>query len=165
MGVCGCGKSSLGRLLATHLACEFVEGDDLHPAANVAKMRAGIALEDADRWGWLGSLVARLRTQPPVIASCSALRKSYRDFLRGKIEADLIFLCLTGERELLLQRLGNRTGHYMPASLLDSQLATFESPQGEENVFMLSIEDSLSELVHKSLNFINTYGKKVNVTS
>jgi len=157
MGVCGCGKSSLGRLLADDLNCEFVEGDDFHPAANVAKMRAGTPLEDTDRWGWLDSLALKMRASPPVIVSCSALRKSYRDFLRLKAGRSLIFLCLTGERSLLLQRLDARQDHYMPVSLLDSQLAAFETPMGEEHVLMLSIEKTLHSLVDEALDFIKEY--------
>jgi len=156
MGVCGCGKSCVGALLAAHFGCEFVEGDDFHPAANVTKMRAGIALDDEDRWPWLEALSIKLRGAPPVIMSCSALRKSYRDFLRDKAAQPLIFLCLTGSRAVLAQRLQSRQGHYMPASLLDSQLAAFQPPYLEENVAMLSIEEPLQDIVDGAIQFIET---------
>jgi len=165
MGVCGCGKSSLGALLAAHFKCKFVEGDDFHSAANVAKMRAGQPLEDEDRWPWLESLALRLRSPQPVVMSCSALRKSYRDFLRAKAGRPLIFLCLTGPRSVLLQRLGARQGHYMPASLLDSQLAVFESPEGENHVLMLPVEKSLPDLVAEAVHFIKKYEEDGNVAS
>jgi len=159
MGVCGCGKSSVGKLLAAHFNCRFVEGDDFHPADNVTKMRAGIALEDQDRWPWLEALAAQLRSSQAVVMSCSALRKSYRDFLRDKSGQPLIFLCLTGSRSILLQRLQSRQGHYMPASLLDSQLSAFQSPDLEENVAMLSLEQALQDIVGKAIHFIKTMRK------
>jgi len=165
MGVSGCGKSSLARALAERLGYEFVEGDDFHPAANIEKMRRAIPLEDRDRWPWLEALGAKLCAPHPVIMTCSALRKSYRDFLRDKAGRSLIFIALTGPRALLAQRLHARQGHYMPAGLLESQLSAFEDPSGEDHVLMLSIEKSLQELADEAFDFIMKYGEDNHVTS
>lgn len=124
MGVSGCGKSSLGSALAQALALPFTDADDLHPATNRAKMAAGYPLTDADRWPWLDSVGAVLAAQDGVMA-CSALRKVYRDRLRQKA-GPLQFLHLDAPREVIATRLAGRQGHFMPAFLLDSQLATLE---------------------------------------
>ena len=130
MGVSGCGKSHLGRALAAALPhAIFIEGDELHPPANIAKMSQGIPLTDADRAGWLadvGRAIAHGRQTHLTIASCSALRRTYRANLLAS-SPGLHFFHLHGERPLLLQRLQTRT-HFMPPSLLDSQLATLEPP-------------------------------------
>jgi len=157
MGVCGCGKSSVGRLLAQRLSLEFIEGDDFHPPANVEKMRNGVPLQDDDRWSWLDALGLELRVDPPVIMSCSALRKKYREFLREKAGRPVIFLCLTGTTSVLLQRLQSRQNHYMPSSLLDSQLAIFEPPAGEDHSLILSIEQLLDDIVNQALHFLKSY--------
>ena len=134
MGVAGSGKTTIGAALAERLGAAFVEGDRLHPAANVAKMAAGTPLTDADRWPWLdavGDEVARLRGEGPVVAACSALKRVYRDRLRDRA-GDLLFVFPDVPRELLAKRLQSRRGHFFPASLLDNQLATLEPPgEGE----------------------------------
>lgn len=136
MGVCGCGKSTVGKMLASALGFEFLEGDQLHSAGNIARMAAGIALTDADRQDWLEALAARIREARVrgcgLVVSCSALKRAYRDILRGGA-ADLQFIHLRGDRELLATRMASRPGHYMPASLLDSQLATLEPPGPDEH--------------------------------
>lgn len=132
MGVSGCGKTTVGMALAQRLGARFVEGDRLHPQANVAKMAAGIPLDDADRWPWLDAVAAALASDSPVVASCSALKRVYRDRLRGGLNTPLHFLHLAGDRAILAQRMGDRPGHYMPVSLLDSQLATLEPPAADE---------------------------------
>ncbi len=130
MGVSGCGKSHLGRALTATLPnAIFLEGDEFHPAANIAKMAAGVPLTDADRAGWLddlGRAIAHARQTQLTIASCSALRRAYRERLLA-LSPGLHFVYLHGERPLLLERLQTRT-HFMPPSLLDSQLATLEPP-------------------------------------
>ena len=135
MGVSGCGKSTVGALLAQRLHCEFLEGDSLHPARNVARMAAGVALTDDDRHDWLQALARHLKTahdaNQALVVSCSALKRSYRDRLRSA-SAGLAFVHLHGSPVLLAQRLAQRTGHYMPASLLASQLATLEVPAEDE---------------------------------
>jgi carbohydrate kinase (thermoresistant glucokinase family) len=124
MGVSGCGKSSLGAALATALALPFTDADDLHPAANRAKMAAGQPLTDADRWPWLQAVGAVLAGGAGVVA-CSALRRSYRDRLRDTA-GPVQFLHLVAPREVIVERLAARRGHFMPLALLDSQLATLE---------------------------------------
>ena len=131
MGVSGSGKTTVGVLLAQALGGEFVEGDDYHPPANVAKMRQGVPLDDADRRPWLETLAAEigrwLAAGRTVVLACSALRRRYRAILRGG-RPGVRFVHLSGTAALIRARLAGRRGHYMPASLLDSQLATLEEP-------------------------------------
>ena len=131
MGVCGCGKSLIGARLAAALGGVFEDADDFHTDASKAKMRAGTPLTDDDRWPWFECLRARIeatRDQTPVyVLACSALKAVYRDRLRaGDGPEDLVFLHLKGSRELIFGRMAARQGHYMPVSLLDSQLAILE---------------------------------------
>lgn len=141
MGVSGCGKSTLGALLASELNCPFLEGDSFHSEDAVEKMRGGSALTDEDRWPWLDRLGAAaaeaVATHGVVVAACSALRKAYRDRLRAAIHGPVRFILLDNSRDQILARLANRPGHYMPPSLLDSQLATLERPLAEERVLSL----------------------------
>ena len=141
MGVSGSGKSTLGELLARKLDCPFLEGDDFHDARAVAKMRAGQPLDDDDRWPWLDRLGVAvgqsLAAEGLVVAACSALRRSYRERLRGAIVAPTRFLLLEADHAELVRRLTHRSDHYMPASLLDSQLATLEHPGVDEAVLRL----------------------------
>ncbi|MGX5717524.1 gluconokinase [Arthrobacter sp. MAHUQ-56] len=132
MGVCGCGKSTVGKLLAQELSGHFIDGDDLHPAANIEKMKAGQPLTDQDRSPWLDHIGEHLSTaQETTVIACSALRRAYRDRIRAAAP-DTTFIHLHGTKELLANRLTARPGHFMPASLLDSQLATLEPLQAEE---------------------------------
>jgi gluconokinase len=132
MGVSGCGKSVVGAGLAQRLELPYREGDDLHPAENVEKMRAGIALTDDDRWPWLDRVAQVLRTEAPVIVGCSALRRAYRDRIRAGAGDRVQFVHLAGAREVIAARLAARKHHFMPATLLDSQFATLESPGPDE---------------------------------
>ncbi len=149
MGVSGCGKSTVGALLAQRLRCEFLEGDTLHPARNVARMAAGVALTDDDRHAWLQALAQHLKTahdtNAPLVVSCSALKRSYRDVLRSA-SAGLAFVNLHGSPALLGQRLAARTGHYMPASLLASQLETLEAPVDDERAITLDASLALDQI-------------------
>jgi gluconokinase len=126
MGVSGCGKTTLGRALAERLGAAFVDADDLHPVANVAKMAAGQPLTDADRWPWLDLVAQALRDRAPVVVACSALRRAYRDRLRRA--GDVRFLHLAAPQEVIAGRLAARQGHFMPPGLLTSQYATLEPP-------------------------------------
>lgn len=141
MGVSGSGKSTLGALLARELDCPFLEGDAFHDANAVAKMRAGQPLNDDDRWPWLDRIGAAmgdtLAAGGHVVAACSALRRPYRDRLRKTMPVPIRFVLLDAGYDELLRRLTQRAGHYMPASLLDSQLATLERPGADEGVFTL----------------------------
>ena len=133
MGVSGCGKSTLGALLASRLDCAFLEGDTFHDEEAVAKMRAGHALTDDDRWPWLDRLGLAIKetlaAEGQVVAACSALRLRYRERLRAAIGASARFVLLDLGRDELERRMIQRAGHYMPPSLLDSQLATLERPE------------------------------------
>ena len=131
MGVSGCGKSSLGVALSEMLGIPFFEGDALHPPANVEKMRSGTPLTDDDRLPWLTRVAESLDAHPSAIVSCSALKRSYRDHIRARA-GDVQFIHLAGSRDVLAQRMAARPGHYMPVSLLDSQLATLEPPGADE---------------------------------
>lgn len=150
MGVSGCGKSSVGRELATLIDAEFIEGDSLHPAANVTKMAQGIPLTDDDRWPWLDLIRDRLAettaTGSSVVVSCSALRRRYRDHLRAATADTVLFVFLNGSKELLLTRMSSRRGHFMPTALLESQLATLEDPSGEEGVVTVDISKRVEDI-------------------
>lgn len=134
MGVSGSGKSTVGALLAAQCAGTFLDGDDFHPPANVAKMRAGIPLDDADRAAWLAKLAGMIRTRPrdrPLFLACSALKHAYRNVLRAADPGHVRIVFLTASAELIRQRLIARHAqgdHFMPPALLASQLATLEEP-------------------------------------
>jgi gluconokinase len=135
MGVSGSGKSTVAATLVDRLGWEFAEGDDFHPPANVEKMRAGHPLDDEDRWPWLRILAAWIgeheRAGRNVVVTCSALKRSYRDLLRDG-HPSVWFAHVTADPDLIGERLAHRTGHYMPASLLESQLATLEPLADDE---------------------------------
>jgi gluconokinase len=148
MGVSGSGKSTTGGALARTLGWPFVEGDDLHPPANVAKMAAGIPLTDDDRWPWLDRIVDELRalskTSPDIVVACSALKQCYRDRLAPA--GDVRFVHLHGHRETIAARLATRHHRYMPATLLDSQFATLELPA---DAIVVDIRDDVDTQVRK----------------
>ncbi|MBD0416865.1 gluconokinase [Oryzicola mucosus] len=155
MGVSGSGKSTVGAALAGRLGVPFIEGDSLHSAANVEKMSLGIPLSDADRWPWLDDIAGIVReSESGVIISCSALKKAYRDRLREKGSSVLGFLFLAGEPGLLLQRLQSRSGHYMKATMLESQLAALEPPFGEPRVLIRTITEPLETTVSAAADWI-----------
>ena len=141
MGVSGSGKSSVGLLLAKQLGVPFRDADDLHPAANVAKMAAGHPLTDADRWPWLARVGSELAAAEPngLVIACSALKRSYRDAIRA-VEPAVRFVHLSGSRDLLVSRMAGREGHFMPLSLLDSQLATLEPLHPDEPGVTVSLD-------------------------
>ncbi len=151
MGVCGAGKSLIGARLARELDVEFVEGDALHPPDNVKRMAAGIPLTDENRHGWLLAIASRLREAKRagtgLVVSCSALKRSYRDLLRSGGDADVRFVYLRGRRALLAERLSQRRGHFMPPSLLDSQLATLEEPSPDEGAWVCDVAETPDAIV------------------
>ncbi|MFJ4255103.1 gluconokinase [Microbacterium sp. NPDC090003] len=131
MGPSGCGKSTVGLALAESIGARFVDADDLHPITNVDKMAAGIPLDDDDRMPWLGVVGRALAADDRIVIACSALRRTYRDAIRAE-SPDAFFAELTVDRASLEKRMRARTDHFMPAALLDSQLATLESLDGDE---------------------------------
>lgn len=153
MGVCGCGKSSIGAGLAAHMGCDFIEGDAYHPAENRAKMAAGTPLTDDDRWPWLdllaGEMADRHRAGKSAVVACSALRVAYRERLRGS-GTDPIFVHLTGNPDLIRTRMAARADHFMPTGLLDSQLATLEPAGTGETLHDFDIAPS-SEAVLREI--------------
>lgn len=132
MGVSSCGKSTVGEMLALKLGVPFMDGDDLHPRANIEKMASGTPLTDEDRWPWLTLVGEWLAGQGDGgVIACSALKRAYRDRIR-EAAPDVVFLHLHGSRELMGARMAARPGHFMPTSLLDSQFATLELLGGDE---------------------------------
>nr|WP_210273099.1 gluconokinase [Rhizobium sp. WYCCWR 11128] len=162
MGVSGCGKSSVGEKLAEALHLAFVEGDALHPAANVEKMSKGIPLTDEDRMPWLDrigeDMKASIEKSEGIIVSCSALKRIYRDRLRAAVGGNLFFVYLEGSKALLMKRMGERKGHFMPASLLESQLATLEPPTGEPGVVTVDIDDTIEGIAATALKSLAALG-------
>jgi gluconokinase len=152
MGVSGSGKSLIGAALARALRIEFVEGDAYHSSENVKRMTSGVPLTDEDRAQWLQSLASRIveakRAGGGLVMTCSALKRTYRDVLRAGAP-ELRFVFLQGSRALLAERLANRRGHFMPPSLLDSQLATLQEPSPEEGAWICDISESPDDLVAK----------------
>jgi gluconokinase len=140
MGVSGAGKSSVAALLAGRLGWPFAEGDDMHPQANIDKMAAGHPLDDEDRWPWLERVATWIAEHVAAgrggIVTCSALKRRYRDVLRGP---GVLFVYLTSSKEQIAGRLVARHGHFMPASLLDSQFADLEPPAPDENAFTIEV--------------------------
>ena len=155
MGVSGSGKSSIGTLLAERLGATFVEGDTLHSPESIAKMSAGIPLEDEDRWPWLdrvGHALARaLESGERIIIACSALKRAYRDRLRSIAGPAIRFVFLDVEREELARRLARRRGHYMPPSLLESQLATLEPPGKDEQAITVRCDGESSDALARRI--------------
>ena len=142
MGVSGSGKSTVGRLLAQTLRLPFQDGDELHPPDNIARMAAGVPLTDADRQVWLAAIGKRLAAaggrRDGVVVACSALKRAYRDQLRADAP-DLRLIYLHGDTPLLAARLAARRDHYMPASMLPSQLAALEPPRPEEGAIEVDV--------------------------
>ena len=152
-GVAGSGKSTVGRALADRLDLEFCEGDDLHPAANVERMRAGLPLDDSHRAPWLRAVARWIqdcwRSGGAGVVSCSALKRSYRDLLRRSTAAPLQFVLLDVDRQELAARLAQRKNHFMPPGLLGSQLATLEPPQPHERMLVADADRPVEEICEK----------------
>ncbi|HEU5159108.1 MAG TPA: gluconokinase [Streptosporangiaceae bacterium] len=153
MGVSGSGKTTVGRLLADRLGWEFADADDFHSAANVAKMRAGTPLSDADRAAWLRRIAAwiddRVAAGKDGVVTCSALKRAYRDTLR---RPEVAFVYLDGDRDLIARRMAERRGHFFPAALLDSQFRDLEPPGPDERSHTVSIEGEPEETVRRIMS-------------
>ncbi|MTH98877.1 gluconokinase [Roseibium sp. RKSG952] len=141
MGVSGCGKTSFGSAFADAIGARFVDGDDLHPAENIAKMSRGEPLEDADRFPWLQQIGEMLQhSGGPVVVGCSALKRRYRDLIRDSAGQPVTFLHLSGPKDLIASYVSRRQDHFMPASLVDSQFAALEPPGPDEDAITVSID-------------------------
>ncbi|WP_457580640.1 gluconokinase [Ensifer canadensis] len=166
MGVSGSGKTSVGEAVARAFSYRFIEGDALHPQANIAKMSAGIPLADEDRWPWLQEIGRQLSlSAEPIVVSCSALKRSYRDLLRESAGGDLVFVYLHGSRDVLAGRMQHREGHFMPASLLDTQLATLEEPIGEPLTVVVDVDQPTDDVVKATLAALDGLGLSNNAAS
>ncbi len=156
MGVSGSGKSSVGAALAARLGISFLEGDALHPPANVAKMAAGVPLDDADRAPWLAAIAAWMAARRDGVVACSALKRAYRDRLR-RAAPDLRVVALLPPERVLAERLGHRVGHFMPGSLLASQLATLETPEADERALLVTVDDPLATTVERAAAWLDAH--------
>jgi gluconokinase len=165
MGVSSSGKSTVGHAIARALHVPFLDGDGYHPEANVEKMRAGIPLNDEDRWPWLERLALALHEaadrKDAAVGACSALKRTYRQYLADKAGEPILFVYLDGSREVIAERMARRKHEYMPTSLLDSQFATLEVPDpATENVLVVPVTDSVDKItrtVVRSLDHLKTF--------
>jgi carbohydrate kinase (thermoresistant glucokinase family) len=160
MGVAGSGKTTVGEALAARMGVAFRDADEFHPQANVAKMAAGIPLTDEDRWPWLDAIARAMRAAAPagIVVACSALKHMYRARLRMVAARPLVFVHLDGPKEILAERIGGRRGHFMPASLLDSQIATLEPLRGDEG-FAVSIDQPVAAIVDEVIQTFTDGGR------
>ena len=157
MGVSGCGKSTIGSALAERLGCSFLEGDDFHPRENKVKMSDGIPLNDHDRKGWFTAIRDALEKESDlVIVSCSALKQKYRDFF-SELHRTVVYLHLTGDRSLLEERIGSRSGHFFDSKLLDSQIETLEPPSDDELAVRIEISDTVENIVNSCIHGLKAY--------
>lgn len=158
MGVSGVGKTTVAERLAKRLGWTFCDGDAFHPESNVEKMRRGIPLVDDDRWPWLRRVAEEIdayrSTGKGFVVACSALKRSYRQILlEGRADARLVYL--EGSRDLILSRLQLRKGHYFPATLLDSQLATLEAPRASEQALVVTVDEPVDAIVEEIVRRLN----------
>jgi gluconokinase len=156
MGVAGTGKTTIGPLLAARLGVPYAEGDEFHPQANIAKMSAGTPLDDTDRWPWLDAIGAWAHGRAGLggVVSCSALKRSYRDRLRAAAPG-VVFVHLTGDREVIEDRMAHRQGHFMPTALLDSQFATLQPLQADEAGVAVDVAGSPEEITERASNALS----------
>ena len=164
MGVSSSGKSTVGKAIARRLHVQFLDGDDYHPPANVEKMRAGIPLSDEDRWPWLEKLSLALKDaangKGSAVGACSSLRRAYREYLTKIAGEPILFVYLSGSKEVIAERIAARKHEFMPASLLDSQFATLEEPDADENVLTVNVNDpseTIATHVVKELSHLKTF--------
>lgn len=158
MGVASSGKSVVGKAIARRLHAPFLDGDGFHPSANKEKMRSGIPLTDEDRWPWLGSLARALHESAEqkgvAVGACSALKRSYRDFLLKEAGEPILFVFLDGSEEVIGSRMAVRTHEYMPLTLLGSQFATLEVPGADENALALPVTLSIEAIAERAVKAV-----------
>lgn len=148
MGVAGCGKSTIGAALGVRIGAPYRDGDDLHPPENIEKMSRGEPLTDDDRWPWLEAVGRVLATaEGDMIIGCSALKRAYRDLIRREAGGPVLFVHLSGSRELIASRMASRSGHFMPTALLDSQFAALEPPADDEGALTVDLNKPVAEIV------------------
>ncbi|WP_307145943.1 gluconokinase [Rhizobium tibeticum] len=148
MGVAGCGKSTVGVMLAARLGAAYLDGDDLHPSVNIEKMSRGVALTDEDRWPWLTRVgEALIKPEGPLIVGCSALKRAYRDHILETADAPVTFIHLAGTSDVINARMNDRKGHFMPPALLASQFAALEPPEINEKAINVNIDRPLVSIV------------------
>jgi gluconokinase len=161
MGVSGSGKTTAAVMLAAREGWQMLEGDALHPPANVEKMRHGIPLTDEDRWPWLQAIAAEIDRWRAAgisgVVACSALKRSYRDLLIDG-RPDVVLVYLQGSHELIANRLAARMGHYMPPTLLDSQFATLEEPGPDEHPIVVSVDHPTEDIVAQVIQALKERG-------
>jgi carbohydrate kinase (thermoresistant glucokinase family) len=156
MGPAGSGKTTIGALVALELGIDFIDADDLHSPHNKEKMAKGVALTDQDRWPWLTKVGDAIAGLPTCVCACSALKRSYRDILR-MAKRDIVFIELDGARDLILSRLTARSGHFMPSSQIDSQLADLEPLSSDETGFRVLVDRNVGETVAAVSNALADY--------
>jgi len=157
MGVAGCGKSTIGTALAEAVGGTFLDGDAYHPQSNIDKMSRGEPLSDDDRWPWPERFARELAARDGiVVGGCSALRKAYRERIADTADQSVLFVHLSGSRELIAARMNERSGHFMPPSLLDSQFATLETPTAAENAITVDIDGSVDRIINEIVSQIGT---------
>lgn len=155
MGVTGCGKTTIGKLLAERLSLPFIEADDYHPEENILKMSKGIPLTDEDRYPWLQSLsrvLAAEEKKKGAVLACSALKEEYRTILQKPLHEKIFWICLEGSKEMIRERMKKRKDHFMPEELLDSQFAILEKPA---YAHCFSVEKDAATIVNEIINSIN----------
>ena len=159
MGVAGTGKTTVGEALAEELGCEFIEGDELHPSANIEKMSKGTPLTDEDRWPWLQAIAEMVAVKDYegicTVVTCSALKRTYRDVLRDA--APTFFVHLEAPFEVLEERMERRTRHFMPTSLLKSQFETLEPLGDDEAGAGIDVSPPVDEVIEESLNAVRVH--------
>ncbi len=159
MGVAGSGKSSIGEALAEKLGGLYLDGDTYHPQANVEKMSRGEPLTDEDRWPWLERFAKEMQQREGIIiGGCSALKRAYRDHITAAAGERTTFVHLSGSRELIRNRMGARTGHFMPVTLLDSQFATLELPALDEDAVTIDIDAPVDTIVANAIAALQSSG-------
>ena len=156
MGVSGAGKSTVGRLIAARLDCAFRDADSFHPKANIEKMKSGQPLTDEDRWPWLCAISAWIEEHRAAgttcVATCSALKRVYRDLVTGNQRTDVRLVYLQGDIDLIEARLKARTGHFMPPALLRSQFEALEEPRADEHAIAVPIDETPEEIADDAIN-------------